>query len=42
MSPEELFNGPVPAGNLEEAMMRMRAAGVAPPWALSGREWEGW
>ena len=40
MSPEELFNGPVPSGNLEEALMRMRAAGVAPPWALSGREWE--
>lgn len=40
MSPEELFDGPVPAGDMEEAMMRMRAAGVAPPWALSGREWE--
>ena len=39
MSPEEMFDGPVPAGNLEEAMMRMRAAGVAPPWTLSGREW---
>ncbi len=39
MTPEEMFDGPVPAGNLEEAMMRMRAAGVAPPWTLSGREW---
>lgn len=36
----ELFDGPVPPGDLEEAMMRMRAAGVAPPWALSGREWD--
>ena len=40
MTPEEMFNGPVPAGNLKEAMMRMRAAGVAPPWTLSGREWQ--
>ena len=39
LRPEEMFDGPVPAGNLEEAMMRMRAAGVAPPWTLSGREW---
>lgn len=39
LSPEELFDGPVPPGNLEAAMMRMRAAGVAPPWTLSGREW---
>lgn len=39
MTPEEMFDGPVPPGNLEEAMMRMRAAGVAPPWTLSGREW---
>ncbi len=40
LSAEELFDGPVPPGNLAEAMMRMRAAGVAPPWALSGREWD--
>ena len=39
MAPEELFDGPVPAGDLEAAMMRMRSAGVAPPWTLSGREW---
>ena len=36
---EKLFNGPVPPGDLQAAMMRMRAAGVAPPWTLSGREW---
>jgi len=40
MTPEEMFDGPAPAGDLEAAMMRLRAAGVAPPWALSGREWE--
>ena len=40
MAPEELFDGPVPAGDLEAAMMRMRSAGVAPPWTLSGREWD--
>lgn len=40
MQQEEMFDGPVPSGNLQAAMMRMRAAGVAPPWTLSGREWE--
>lgn len=40
MTSEELFNGPVPVGDLDVAMMRMRTAGVAPPWTLSGREWE--
>ena len=40
MSAEEMFDGPVPAGDLEAAMMRMRSAGVAPPWTLSGREWQ--
>ena len=39
MTAEEMFDGPVPAGSLEKAMMRMRTAGVAPPWTLSGREW---
>ena len=36
----DMFAKPVPAGDLEAAMMRMRVAGVAPPWALSGREWK--
>lgn len=40
LSPEEMFDGSAPAGDLEAAMMRLRAAGVAPPWTLSGREWE--
>ena len=40
LTPEEMFDGPAPGGDLEAAMMRLRAAGVAPPWALSGREWE--
>ena len=40
LTPEEMFGGPAPAGDLEAAMMRLRAAGVAPPWTLSGREWE--
>ncbi len=35
----KLFTKPVPPGNLEAAMMRLRVAGVAPPWSLSGREW---
>ena len=39
LSPEEMFDGPVPTGDLDAAMMRMRGAGVAPPWTLSGREW---
>jgi len=39
LAPEEIFNGPVTTGNLDSAMDRMRAAGVAPPWTLSGREW---
>lgn len=40
LTPEEMFDGPAPTGDLEGAMMRLRAAGVAPPWTLSGREWE--
>lgn len=40
MTGKELFSGPVAGGDLEAAMMRMRAAGVAPPWMLSGREWK--
>lgn len=39
MTPEELFDGPVPVEDLQAAMERMRAAGVAPPFALSGREY---
>lgn len=40
MPEDQLFSEPVPAGDLEAAMMRMREAGVAPPWSLSGREWK--
>ncbi len=36
----DAFSASVPAGNLEAAMIRMRSAGVAPPWSLSGREWK--
>jgi len=39
LAPEEIFTGPIAAGGLDEAMARMRAAGVAPPWIMSGREW---
>jgi len=34
-----LFDGPVPPDDLDAAMTRLRMAGVAPPWALSGREY---
>ncbi len=40
MAPEELFDAPVVPGDLKSAMQRLRAAGVAPPWSLSGREYE--
>lgn len=40
MTPQEMFTTTVEDGNLESAMMRMRAAGVTPPWSLSGREWK--
>ena len=40
LSREEMFTGPVPAGDLKAAMERMRAAGAAPPWTLSGREYQ--
>jgi electron transport complex protein RnfC len=40
MPPEEIFDTPVRDGDLESAMIRMRSAGVAPPWTMSGREWE--
>jgi len=33
------FAGPVPPDDLDAAMTRLRMAGVAPPWALSGREY---
>ncbi len=36
LNPEELFTGPAPAGDSEAALLRLRAAGVAPPWALPG------
>lgn len=39
LDPEEIFTPPLPAGDLDAAMDRMRSAGVAPPWSLSGREW---
>ncbi|PHR27141.1 MAG: hypothetical protein COA36_10250 [Desulfotalea sp.] len=40
-SPEKIFDGPVDVqGDPEAAMARLRTAGVAPPWSLSGREYE--
>jgi len=39
MSSQELFDGPVPSGDLAAAMKRLRLSGVAPPWAMSGREY---
>ena len=39
MVPEEIFDGPVTTDDLELAMDRLRSAGVAPPWSLSGREY---
>jgi len=39
LASEEMFDGPVKAGDLEAAMERLRAAGVVPPWTLSGREY---
>ena len=37
--PDKIFDGPIDAiADPEAAMLRFRAAGVAPPWALSGRE----
>lgn len=40
MAPEELFDGPVPLDDLDNALKRLRAAGVAPPWSMSGREYQ--
>jgi H+/Na+-translocating ferredoxin:NAD+ oxidoreductase subunit C len=40
-TPENIFDGPIDAkGDPEAAMNRLRSAGVAPPWSLSGREFE--
>jgi electron transport complex protein RnfC len=39
MAPVEIFDGPVVPGDLESAMERLRSAGVAPPWSLSGRDY---
>jgi electron transport complex protein RnfC len=40
MAPEEFFDGPVGTDDRELAMDRLRSAGVAPPWSLSGREYD--
>jgi electron transport complex protein RnfC len=40
MAAEELFDGPVDTSDFEPAMDRLRSAGVAPPWSLSGREYD--
>jgi electron transport complex protein RnfC len=40
LAAEEIFDGPVPAGKFDAALQRMRSAGVASPWSLSGREWQ--
>ncbi|MBE0583562.1 MAG: hypothetical protein IH612_07320, partial [Desulfofustis sp.] len=39
MTPEEIFDGPVPPGDPLAALARIRAAGVNPPWRLSGRDY---
>mgnify|MGYP000070743188 CR=1 FL=1 len=42
MSPDELFAGiddSAIADNFDAAMKKLRLAGVAPPWAMSGREY---
>ena len=39
MVPKDLFSGAVDPRDFESAMERMRSAGVAPPWTLSGREY---
>ncbi len=37
--PTEVLDGPVGTSDFEAAMTRLRSAGVAPPWTLSGREY---
>lgn len=39
MALEEIFDGPVPPDNLELSVDRIRAAGVNPPWAFTGRDY---
>lgn len=39
MPPEELFAGVPVTDDFETAMKRLRHAGVAPPWVMSGREY---
>jgi Na+-translocating ferredoxin:NAD+ oxidoreductase subunit C len=39
LPPDEIFDTPVQHGDLDSAMKRLRSAGVAPPWTMSGREW---
>ena len=38
-NPENFSDGPVDAGDFDAALDRLRSAGVAPPWSLSGREY---
>lgn len=40
LSPEEVFDGPVPSNNPKAALERIRMAGVNAPWNLSGRDYE--
>lgn len=40
MAAEEIFDGPVEAGDKEAVIERMRAAGVNPPWTFSGRDYQ--
>lgn len=37
---EKILEGPVGTDDREKAMDRLRSAGCAPPWSLSGREYE--
>ena len=39
-APEEILGGPMETMDRDKAMDRLRAAGCAPPWSLSGREYE--
>ena len=39
-TPEDIFDGPVDSSDPEAALNRLREAGVAPPWSLSGREYQ--
>lgn len=39
-TPDQILDGPMDTSDQEKAMDRLRSAGCAPPWSLSGREYE--